>query len=515
MSLLTIAPWFAAVLVILVVIGIGAQLLDRRRSMRASTVSASPPAPPRRGHYLVLLFCFAAFALYGSLIPFDFISVGFEDALKRFTQILGSNVGIDSRSDCVANILLAFPLGFCGAAALGADKRGAARAIWQAALVIGLCACYSTGLEFLQLWTPGRTSSQNDIAAQTVGAIAGVVLWNVAGQRMTNWARRFFSNTGSDQRINTLLQAYSAILFIYSVLPLDITISPVQLYHKIHDHLDSMFVPVGDEFSAERIANTLSNAVMFIAVGMLTASRRAGLLSRRPILSATLWGFCLATAIELAQLFVLSRYTKLSDVIVGTTAAALGGCLRLWIGPGSRAAAEALAASAPQRRSSSWKWFVLAAMYTICLFIIFLAPFQWLDDPPRIAKRWRNLWNIPFGYSKYWSDPLEALSDVMLKLILFGILGAVLVHCFASLQAPRGGESTGRAGKPSLLKPRRWISHGLVLATVAGLAMVIEMLQVYFPPHVADCTDALLATIGAGLGLLAVTRVAPGRIASR
>jgi VanZ family protein len=509
MPLLTIAPWFAALLVILVVIGIGAQLLDPRQSMRPSAVSASPPAPPRRGHYLVLLFGFAAFALYGSLIPFDFISVGFEDALKRFAQILGSNVGIDSRSDCVANILLAFPLGFCGAASLGADKRGAARAIWQAALVVGLCACYSTSLEFMQLWTPGRTSSQNDIAAQTVGALAGVALWIFAGQRITNWLRGFFFSPESDGRINRLLQAYSVVLFIYSVLPLDITISPAQLYHKFRDHKDLMLAPiVGDEFSATRVSDTLGNVAMFVVVGMLGASRRRGLSNRSPIVSAILWGFCLATAIELAQLFVLSRFTKLSDVIIGTTAAAIGACLMHWILHGAAAVSNSLGARAPQVRPAARKWLVLSAVYSGCLCIIFTAPFQWLDDPARIAKRWRNLWNIPFGYSKYWSDPLEALSDVMRKLILFAILGVVVAQFLAALQAPRAAEGRGQNKEPISRKRRRWICYGLVLCFCAGLSLALEVLQVHLPPHVADSTDVLLATIGGWIGLMAFTRVA-------
>jgi hypothetical protein len=117
-------------------------------------------------------------------------------------------------------------------------------------------------------------------------------------------------------------------------------------------------------------------------------------------------------------------------------AAAIGACLMYLILPGLGTVSNSIGARAPQRRPSAWKWFVLTAMYSVCLLIIFTAPFQWLNDPARIAKRWRNLWNIPFGYSKYWSDPLEALSDVMRKLILFAILAAVLAQFFASLQSP-------------------------------------------------------------------------------
>ena len=58
-------------------------------------------------------------------------------------------------------------------------------------------------------------------------------------------------------------------------------------------------------------------------------------------------------------------------------------------------------------------------------------------------------------------------------------------------------------GTASRQKQSLWINW-LVLASCAVLATAIEMLQVYLPPHVADMTDVLLATVGASLGVLAL-----------
>ncbi len=236
MSLLAIAPWFAAVLLIMAAVGAAAQQFLRRPPGNFSELPVAKLGSPRRGQYLILLLLFAGFALYGSLIPFQFISLGIAEAGESFAHILRRNVVVDSRSDWLANVLLAVPLGFCGLAALAVDRPRSARLLWQIALVIAVCAAFSTALEFLQLWVPARTSSQNDIAAQTLGTMLGIVLWIVAGQHFTSWVRVFFATRWSNLRGDRILQFYCVVLFIYGVLPLDLTISPAQLYHKFHDN---------------------------------------------------------------------------------------------------------------------------------------------------------------------------------------------------------------------------------------------------------------------------------------
>ncbi len=231
---------------------------------------------------------------------------------------------------------------------------------------------------------------------------------------------------------------------------------------------------------------------------MLAASRRSGSFDRQPVIQAALWGLGVSATIELAQLFVASRSTKLSDVLVGTAAAAFGGALMLWIMPSAKTPPD----RAAETRKTAWRWQLLAICDSLCLIIVFSAPFQWLNDPVRIAKRWRNLWQIPFGYAKYWSDPLEALSDVMFKLLLFASLGALLTQGLAALRKPPSAVDASAARKKSTAL-RRWLIFALAVVTCAVLATAIEMLQVYLPPHVPDLTDVLLATVGASVGVLA------------
>ena len=142
----------------------------------------------------------------------------------------------------------------------------------------------------------------------------------------------------------------------------------------------------------------------------------------------------------------------------------------------------------------------------------------------RIAKMLHNLWNIPIGYSKYWSDPLEALGDVMCKLILFASLGGLLAKGLHELLNDEAVLANHRRANPDLLRTngfddyqyvrsnqtspvanrasRQWCGPAYLMAIsiIAAYSMTIEMLQVYLPPHVADVTDVLNAAFG---GLLA------------
>lgn len=489
----TLGAWVALGLSAVFAVGLAAQFVFRSE-IRDDSASAFPP--PRRGHFVVCCALFALFALYASLIPFSFQALTFGEARVSFEYILRREIALDSRSDFLANILLALPLGFFASAAWGVDRLRFPLAVWQVPLVIATCACFSAALEFSQLWVPARTSSQNDVAAQTIGAACGAAAWLMLGQRVTDWVRGFFAASAIDWRSRRILHTYCAILFFYSVLPLDITISPAELYHKWRDGQHVVLVPrIWDEFSRERISETLATTMLFATVGMLAARPTARVRSREAVFAASIWGLSLAAVIELAQLVVASRFSKTSDIVLGAAAAALGGAARWWV--------QQESASAEANRAAAWRWSALALVYAVSLLVVFTAPFQWLVDPQRIAKRWRNMWNIPFVYAKYWSDPLEALSDVMKKLLLFASLAALLTTALATILAA-GNSSTSVQTSASRQNQSPRINW-FVLASCAALATAIEMLQVYLPPHVADITDVLLATLGASLGVLAAS----------
>ena len=66
---------------------------------------------------------YLAFVIYGSLIPFDLRELTLEQAIQRFENIRYLNLGIGSRADWVANIVLYIPLSFLiGMVLMGQSK---------------------------------------------------------------------------------------------------------------------------------------------------------------------------------------------------------------------------------------------------------------------------------------------------------------------------------------------------------------------------------------------------------
>ena len=118
---------------------------------------------------------YAAFVVYGSLLPLDYRAMPLDDALRQFERIPFLALGVASRADWVANGVLYLPLGFLLTrwlmAALGPRLGWAA---WAPAL--GLCVALAVGVEFAQLFFPPRTVSQNDLMAESLGSLLGALL---------------------------------------------------------------------------------------------------------------------------------------------------------------------------------------------------------------------------------------------------------------------------------------------------------------------------------------------------
>src|SRR5262249_9003817 len=143
---------------------------------------------PRRhlgaGTFALLTLGFLFFAVYGSLVPFHFRPLNWEETLARWHEVLAQPLGVESRIDFVSNVLLFIPLGFLMAGTCSVDRPRVV-SVLAVLLVIPVCAALSASIEFAQLWFPPRVSSVNDIFAETIGGAAGALLWAAAGQRMT------------------------------------------------------------------------------------------------------------------------------------------------------------------------------------------------------------------------------------------------------------------------------------------------------------------------------------------
>ncbi|MCP4992290.1 MAG: VanZ family protein, partial [Gammaproteobacteria bacterium] len=120
---------------------------------------------------------YLVFVVYGSLIPFEYRAYTLYQALERFANIAYLNLGVGSRADWIANLVLYIPLAFLGCVwILGLRAVSVAKHL-ALVLVFTICLTVALTVEFTQIFFAPRTVSINDLVAETLGTLTGIVLW--------------------------------------------------------------------------------------------------------------------------------------------------------------------------------------------------------------------------------------------------------------------------------------------------------------------------------------------------
>ncbi|SIN67694.1 VanZ like family protein [Singulisphaera sp. GP187] len=440
-----------------------------------------PAAPPRRIHYALLSALYAGFAIYGSLVPLQFRAVPLDQAWERFRQIPYLQLSIESRSDWVANILLFVPLGFLLAGVHRVDRPGGRyRDLAAAAWIVPGCALLSIAIEFTQIWFPPRTVSQNDVAAEVIGAMAGVGIWSLAGRRATMIAREYLGTSSSGRKLDLILKIYLVGLLIYSVLPLDLTLSPADLWRKYRDGKMLLFT-IGGTNPLQSAYVILATTATFVPVGLLVASLFTPLPTRFGNLVRSLTiGAALAALIEIAQILVYSRVSNGADLLWGALGVSLGvACMRPETTPNA-----ARQRTWPDR---PWVWLCLTLGYAGVLAAIFWFPFEFTAQKGLVLERLAGMARVPYS-ALYRGSDWNAMTQITRKVLWFIPLGSLMARGIALVSSR------------SPAHRRVWIVSGLLACLT--LAVTIEVGQTLLPEKVADLTDILLYQSGATLGLM-------------
>ena len=420
-------------------------------------------APPTARHYAWLTAAFAAFALYGSLVPLDFHPLPWDEAQRRWQEVCSRPIRVESRSDWAANILLFIPIAFLVMAALCADRRR--EADWWAVPVAAACTAFSALLEFLQLYFPPRDSSLNDIAAESTGAVLGILVWIAAGRQLTRGVRAVWA--GTDRKgAARLLIAYLVLLAAVQVFPPNLTLSPVELYHK---YKAGLVRPLPFAYWAADplagIKKALEGAAWFLPLGLLAARvPRWAAGGRRAAWEVLALGVGAAAGAEFLRLFVVTHSCDATDLVTNGLAVLGGWFVGL---SGRRPAAAVLAAAGWVAALAYLNWF----------------PFDFHFDDASWARLQQISW-LPFA-DYLQSSYLESAQGAADKVIQFFVLGALLA---ASRRSASGGA-------------------GAAVASAGLLAVLFEAGQLCLPTRFPSVTDVLVETTSAGLGLLAWGRL--------
>ncbi|MCL4745196.1 MAG: VanZ family protein [Burkholderiaceae bacterium] len=454
-----------------------------------------------RGSFALAALAYAAFVVYGSLVPLEWRSREFGEALQAFGRIAWLDLGVGSRADWVANVLLFIPLAFLALGSLW--SHGTGRRVLATLAVLCASVALSLAIEFAQLFFPQRTVSLNDLLAESIGALVGVLAWWSAGPALRDWLRGWASVRGPASLAERLLLAYLLVLFGYALLPLDLTISPAELFGKWREGR-IVLVPFAARVPglAQRTYDLASDIVLWVPAAFLWLV--AGRSSVRRVFALVIGS---AALLEFLQLFVYSRVSDVTDILSAGVGAAIGVFAARTLARGSfagigtipgrdaaRGAARSAAPGAGAVSGSSPRvllWFGCTLGWLGVLATVFWYPFDFDTDWGFVHRRIDALGQVPLR-AYYYGSEFRAVTEVLHKTGFFLPLGALLGLAVVYL-------------RPRLPVPVVWV-HLVMFAAIAGVAGAIEAGQLLLPAKSADPSDWFLETLGAGLGYVGLLR---------
>lgn len=281
------------------------------------------PSTPNKTQraYIYAGLAYLAFVIYGSLVPLDFNNRSWDDALQAFSQIPFLNLGIESRADWIANILLYIPLTYIWSDILIRPNHPALN-VFASFSILASAIALSIGIEFAQLFFPPRTVSLNDLLAETIGSVAGIVLWHAFGTRISGWVAdlRSDGNTALTAALSLYLLGYIA----YSLFPFDFVVTSDELSARLANGRNSLLISTEAYSSVARcLLQLLLEIIAAIPLGVFVAR-----LTKSPhaprIGIALLAGATLGLLIEGAQLFLNSGVAQGISVLTRCAGAVLG-----------------------------------------------------------------------------------------------------------------------------------------------------------------------------------------------
>lgn len=429
-----------------------------------------------RTHLWLAGLAYLLFVIYGSLVPLDYRAMPLDAAIAAFRQVPWLQLGIASRADWMANLLLFIPLAFIFTGAL-AHGRGIVVRLLASALVLAASVGLSLGIEFTQLFFPQRTVSQNDIAAESLGGLIGIVAWWWVGGRFLGWYESWLDIREPAALSERLIWGYLAFVFAYNVLPLDLTISAVEIFHKWREG-KLILIPFAGlpADPAHALYEVLTDALIWLPPAFLWRYRGGCTTAR-----AWWLGFAAALVLEVLQLFVYSRVSDITDLLTAALGAWAGAMLGARFGRRGPARTGAPGGVWPLALAMGW---------VLVLMVLFWYPFDYRSDGAFIRERLTFLQRVPFEVY-YYGTEFRAVTEVFHKTLFFAPLGALLAWFVVGL-------------------PWMWRGYAAAasIVIIIMVALGIELGQVLLPGKYPDTTDMVLESLGGlmGYGLLRAIR---------
>ncbi len=365
------------------------------------------PAVLARGRWGLVFLVYLLFVVYGSLVPLEWRHLSFADALTRFSNIGFLELGIVSRADWVANIVLYVPLAFLACVwILGLRARGLVPYVGAVLILLG-CILVAVAVEFAQIFFAPRTVSLNDLLAESIGSLLGVLLWVFGRWRVFALGLAFAQ--GGRQSIMAAVVVFTTAYLLLALFPYDFVVSAKELGDRLQANSGHWLVRDCGQWlrcGVLSVAETLMIAPLALLLTLLHPRLR--------LLSLFAIGVGLGVVIESLQLLLFSGSSQGLSVLLRGIGMVLGSLLaRLLMERVSiRAMADLLRRATPVL---VWPYLLLAAALSGWL----TGP--WLE-PGRALARLPDLGWVPFYYH-YWTTEPVAMASLLSQLALYMPVG--------------------------------------------------------------------------------------------
>jgi len=184
-------------------------------------------------------------------------------------------------------------------------------------------------VELSQIWFPLRFASKNDVAAESIGCAVGIVAWLTVGRISTTWVRSRLRHVPTLKLADRMLLAYAVGLVFYSLLPLDLSISPAKLWHKYREGQIQTIPFAAFDGTAEKWLDLAAGVLRFAPLGVFVVTAFAP--AKRPVRSLSqslILALSIASGIELAQVFVVSRQNDATELVCALAGVTWGAAWR-------------------------------------------------------------------------------------------------------------------------------------------------------------------------------------------
>ena len=275
----------------------------------------------RRNHFLLLAALYALAIVYLSLVlgpvGLHYVPLGFAEAWQKFLSVSFVHHPASERPDWIANMLMPAPLAFFlnSAFGFGTDTR---RRATRVAATLAVSILFILAIKYAQLFFPPRTVTLNYITAQAIGAVLGVVAFQLSHTRLYPRLVALFDDGDG---LTIVLGAYTVWLVLYYLMPFDFTLSPGELAVRAIELFGILgSVPGAGHDATYQLLLLVADTLTAIPFGMFLA-----VLGRHRSTRSLVWRvFGWMLVIFVAQLFVFGADPFLVALIYRAAGAIAG-----------------------------------------------------------------------------------------------------------------------------------------------------------------------------------------------